>query len=166
MTNKELVQKHAHLVSAFGHSIPAVVATTFVICSLFWLNGYKQEALLFAGALGSVPYILILKTIFKRKRPTKLDVIPVITADNYSFPSGHVVFYTVFWGFLFYLLLRVVISFWLGVFIQTFCLYMILTVGISRVVLKVHWVSDVVFGYLFGSVFLLLLILVTNLVGF
>lgn len=86
----------------------------------------------------------ISKQYFKRNRPP--EAIPgfksvVIPSDQFSFPSGHTsaafVFACIFT--FFYPSLAVVLYFWA------------LAVGVSRVVLGVHFPSDIIAGAFLGS---------------
>jgi membrane-associated phospholipid phosphatase len=63
---------------------------------------WESIASLIAGAGGSTADT-VAKAIVHRARPTA-DIVHVVqVVSGYSFPSGHVVFYTAFFGFLMFL---------------------------------------------------------------
>jgi len=105
-----------------------------------------------------------IKLLVERPRPAG-DSIEIVTAAlDYSYPSGHVVGYVVLYGFLFFLVVVLygpsfVRSILLGVFGSLVGL-----VGVSRIHLGHHWVSDVVGGYALGTAYLLLLIVLYRLI--
>ena len=93
-----------------------------------------------------------LNTIVCRERPC---------ADfaGYSFPSGHCSFSMCFFGTLIYLVYNYVrTDWWRTVLITIFTLWIIL-VGISRMWLSAHFLTDVVAGYLVGFAFVNLYII-------
>ena len=99
-----------------------------------------------------------LKEFFARARPTET----VIHAGGYAFPSGHAFAATVFYGYLIYLAWKH-LNPRLLVFLATiFGLVMIALIGISRVYLNVHWLTDVLGGYLAGLSWLVFSILIVR----
>lgn len=144
--------------------------------SFFWLGFslvfltafllYKQEKYLEISfiiiSFCSYFYSVTLKGLFKSPRPLGADPTAILL-DNYSFPSTHVVTYTVIFGFLFYLTTQKIIKDrLLRNSLKLTFLYLILLVGFSRVYLGQHYARDVLFGYLFGSVYLGLIIFLYN----
>lgn len=125
----------------------------------FWTTGQPRNArfLIAAWAASMVSYTT--KRLVMRPRPGGSE-IQVVDADlrDSSFPSGHVLHYVVFWGFAGYLWnatvhrpgLREIPVAILGVLIST--------VGISRVYLGHHWLTDVIGSYSLGGGILLSLI--------
>jgi undecaprenyl-diphosphatase len=96
-----------------------------------------------------------LKLLIGRARP--LDPEGVLLVQGLSFPSGHSSGAVVAYGMLAYLALRLLPKAWhLPALVAALALA--LTVGISRVVLRVHFVSDVVAGFASGSAWLTLCI--------
>jgi len=77
-------------------------------------------------------------------------------SDTFGFPSGHAMTFTLFFGLLAYLAWSYLRPGWLRLLAVGGCGAVILLVGVSRVYLSDHWPSDVLGGYLFGLVWLLL----------
>ncbi len=92
------------------------------------------------------------KTIVCRQRPCT-------DFAGYSFPSGHCSFAMCFFGILIYLVYRYVrTDWWRTVLITIFSLWIIL-IGISRMWLSAHFLTDVIAGYLVGFIFVNLYII-------
>lgn len=101
----------------------------------------------------------LLKATFERVRPVHDHGFAV--ADGFSFPSGHTSGAVVVYGMLAYLLLRQLAPRWhLPVAVATAAL--VFTIGFSRVMLQVHWASDVLAGFASGTAWLLTCVLVTE----
>lgn len=86
----------------------------------------------------------ILKFIFRRPRPD--EIYRLITESNYSFPSGHAMISILFYGSIIVLINRSNIKH--KIVLNTLIILIILLIGITRVYLGVHYVSDVIGGYL------------------
>jgi undecaprenyl-diphosphatase len=96
-----------------------------------------------------------LKRLIGRSRP--LDPDGGLLVQGLSFPSGHSSGAVVAYGMLGYLALRLLPKAWhLPVLVTA--LVLAFTVGISRVVLRVHFASDVAAGFASGSAWLALCI--------
>ncbi len=106
-----------------------------------------------AGALAN----RILKAAIGRPRPTDELIEVLIEYPNLSFPSGHVVFYVQFFGFLLYLVARQTRPGWQRSMAMFLVGWPITLVGMSRVYLGAHWPSDVLGGYLVGGIALFLM---------
>lgn len=141
-------------VSIFGWSpwsVLSVVAAALLLT--LWL-GYKSGLYLavIVGLQALVNYVI--KELVARPRPTDPPVWVYRPEAGFSFPSGHVMFYTVFFGFLLFLAWRYLQPGWLrGLLIATLAALIVL-VGFSRIYLGAHWLSDVVAGYLLGGLIL------------
>ena len=108
--------------------------------------GRSREALLFAASVALAALALpLLKDIVARTRP---DVAyQLITAAHPSFPSGHALGATVAYPLLGQLSGRRALL----------CagIALALAIGLSRVFLGVHWLSDVAGGWLLGAAWVL-----------
>ena len=89
-----------------------------------------------------------LKTLVGRVRPVVAD--PVAHGPGNSFPSGHALGSMVVYGMLTLVFLAVVRHRWRGWFVALAAL-IVAAIGASRVALGVHFVSDVLAGWLLGA---------------
>lgn len=99
------------------------------------------------------------KRTFIRQRPVEVAYYP---ETGYSFPSGHLATVMTLYGLLAYWLVRGrrrIRNRWL-VGLSAFSL--ILVVGFSRIYLGVHFLSDVLGGYLLGACWLIVGIVLTE----
>jgi membrane-associated phospholipid phosphatase len=83
-------------------------------------------------------------------------------AHGYSFPSGHAFTAMVIYGFLIYITGKSIKSDVLRFVIFSLSAIVIIIVGISRIYLNVHWVTDVLGGYAVGFSWLMLSIVIVN----
>jgi undecaprenyl-diphosphatase len=97
----------------------------------------------------------VVKNIVARPRPLSL----YINAHGYSFPSGHSLIAMVFYGFLGFCLYHTVPSKLKRCVIALSTGLIIFLIGISRIMLGVHWPSDVLGGWALGGAVLLILIM-------
>ncbi len=99
--------------------------------------------LLFAGGLNRW-----LKGLIARPRPSAEHLVE---AGSMSFPSGHAMSSIAFFGFLIYLVWRLVSTPWLRWLLSFLLVFLTLAIGFSRVYLGVHYPSDVLAGYAAGG---------------
>jgi membrane-associated phospholipid phosphatase len=103
---------------------------------------------------GSMLLNVLLKLVFRRLRPAFDD--PILALSTYSFPSGHTMAATVFYGTLAAFTFWSVRSWrWRALMISTGAL-LILLVGFSRIYLGVHYLSDVPAATVAGAAWLAL----------
>jgi membrane-associated phospholipid phosphatase len=141
------------LVSAFGTKTAAVVLP--ILASLFFLiYKKKREAAFILGTFGADVLNALLKQAIHRPRPTNIITIYQNLTDP-SFPSGHVVHYVVFFGFLAVAILSIhKLNIVVRSIISFVSVLLIVLVSVSRIYLGAHWATDVIGGYLIGSLLL------------
>jgi membrane-associated phospholipid phosphatase len=108
----------------------------------------------------SILVAALLKLLVGRPRPPSFIPNPtdlLFFVDRYSYPSGHVLFYVVFFGFIAYLSYSHIKTTekWL---IISSCAALIVLIAPSRIYLGSHWASDVIGSYITGGLLLLMLI--------
>ena len=138
-------------IAAAGTSIGALAAVGIALLATFALRGPRAAGYLLAVAVVGVVVRTVLKTAIARPRPTEELVRVMDIRDSYSFPSGHVMFYTVLLGSLYFLLSSSGLSGRTIRLLQAMIAIALALTGISRIYLGVHWLSDVLAGYAFGA---------------
>jgi len=119
----------------------------------------KVEAACLLISLGSIWLLTnAIKIIVGRPRPSPDMVQVYYYPTTCSFPSGHVTSYMALYGFLFYLVYRLMRRSPLRSALLTLLGALIGLVGLSRVYLGAHWASDVFGGYCLGFIWLALTI--------
>jgi membrane-associated phospholipid phosphatase len=134
-----------------GFSPQSFILSALIVL-LIYSFGLHWEALsaLVAALLPPLVNVLV-KELIRRPRPT-MDLVQVLRVlDSYSFPSGHVMFYVGFFGFIWFLIYTLLRRSWRRTLLLIFLGSLIALVGISRIYLGQHWASDVLGAYLLGS---------------
>lgn len=111
-------------------------------------------------ALASVSN-LILKRVFERTRP---DIEQLVIAKSLSYPSGHAMSAMAFYGFLIFLISRFRLNITFKIIIVALLTVIILSIGISRIYLGVHYPSDVVGGYIAGLMWIFFCVFIFELI--
>ncbi len=134
------------------------VLVPFLVFVLKKKKYYKAALLVTANiALGAL-FNQLLKHLFQRPRP---DILRLIEISGYSFPSGHSMSSTIFYGFFAYLLLKDS-RHWSRYLTGSAVGLMIFMIGISRIYLGVHYASDVLAGFLIGLGWLILAVKISS----
>lgn len=143
-------------ITLLGES-PTVLMFALVVSVLLWLSRKKWQIFtLWLTIIGGEGFTFILKLVFHRPRP----INAVFLEDSNSFPSGHATIAVAFYGFIAYLLLRKNKN--KPYRILTISSILITGIGLSRLYLGVHYVSDVWAGYLAGLLWLIIGISITE----
>lgn len=147
-----------NLVSWAGRTPQAIFVVLGLVVAMYFA-GLRWEAVIATlGALGVQALNLLVKYAVHRPRPSANLVEVARKLSGYSFPSGHVMFYTGFFGFLAFLSYTLFRPSWIRTVLVVFFSGLVVFVGPSRVYLGAHWSTDVLGGYLLGSLGLLAII--------
>lgn len=128
---------------------PTLVMIVGVASVFLWLTKHKWSVyiLLMGVVLGQVGNA-ILKGHFERPRPSVVEFVTDV--HSLSFPSGHAMSSMVVYGSVCYLVARLETTRRLRLITWIFAGLVILTIGVSRMYLGVHYPSDILAGYLGG----------------
>jgi membrane-associated phospholipid phosphatase len=143
------------VLTQFGNPLLLAGASAVVTLALLWRRHWQLAFSWVSALAGTAVINQVLKRIFQRQRP--LHEHGFIIEHSYSFPSGHASGAMVFYGMAAYLLLRLT-PLHLHRPIIAAAITAISVIGISRILLQVHYLSDVIAGYLTGLAWLLLCI--------
>ncbi|MGR3510335.1 MAG: phosphatase PAP2 family protein [Sulfitobacter sp.] len=127
--------------------IPMLVGATV---ALLILRRFDLLTGMWIAAIGNQATVTLLKSFFARPRST----LGYFVETSGSFPSGHAAGSVAVWAMLFYLAWRLRLL--TAATAVTLAVTMVFLIGLSRIYLIEHYVSDVVNGYLVGGVWLIL----------
>ena len=148
------VQEAARDISALG-GVSVLGLVSLIAVGFLILDGKSHMALFAAGSVtGGLVVSVLLKDIFQRPRP---EIVPhIVYASSSSFPSGHSMMSAVTYLTLGALLARSQERKRLKAFFLLLAALIILMVGVTRVYLGVHWPTDVLAGWMAGSLWAML----------
>lgn len=101
----------------------------------------------------------LIKHIIRRIRPNGLRLIK---QGGYSFPSGHAMISISVYGVLLYLVITRVKNKYVKVLLASILSLLILSIGVSRIYVGVHYATDVLSGYILATALVILLISIVN----
>lgn len=144
-------------ITDLGEFLPIlIIGIIFALFALLILKLRWEPLIIAVAVLCSWGSNTLLKLVFVRVRPT---VEHLSFADGYSFPSGHAMISTTFYGLLGYILweyFKEKGSPVLARCILIFTIVWITLMCISRIYLGVHFPSDIIAGAALGYAWLLL----------
>jgi undecaprenyl-diphosphatase len=116
------------------------------------------------GAIGGGQVLnTVLKTLVARSRPVFEH--PIVIDDGYGFPSGHSMLSVVAYGLLAYLIYQTLTVRWQQVSLIVLTTFSVLLIGLSRIILGVHFTSDVLAGYTIGIIWLSITVVVLQVLN-
>ena len=147
-------------------STQLILAGGGALALLLWLLGFRREALVLTTGLVILPLLQFgIKEMVDRPRPIEEMVELRGSFSSPSFPSGHVMSSTYFYGFLAYLAVTLPLATPARALLAMLSWAVLVLTGPANVWLGVHWPSDVLGGYAWGTVLLLPVILACQRFG-
>ena len=123
----------------------------FVVVLLLWRGDVEAGVIVVITTGGALILTALLKIIASRARP---DLLPQLVLEtSFSFPSGHSASGAAVFGILGWTAVRYGAP---KALVWLFVAVLVVLIGLSRVALAVHWPSDVLAGWLFGTGWFLL----------
>jgi membrane-associated phospholipid phosphatase len=151
------------LISDSGSALAWVLVLTVVTAWLLWRRLPRLALFVVTTGIGSSLLNTMVKTAVNRLRPVLPD--PVAHAPGLSFPSGHAQAAMVGYALLLLIFLPTLHGAWRATTV-TLAAFMVLAIGFSRVALGVHYVSDVVAGFVLGAAWVAAMAAVFNAMDF
>lgn len=137
-------------ISFFGE-LPYSLLMVLIVAFIFFRYRYRREAYFICSILLSGLLILGIKNIIDRPRPTEFYVRLVEINRFQSFPSGHVLSYVLFFGFMIILMKTLkTIPAKTRKIVSYVSAFYIITIAFSRIYLGAHWFTDTLGGFLLG----------------
>lgn len=137
------------VVTWFGSATCLILLTII----LFIIIKNKKAGLLIGTNLVIISILnQTLKSLLQRPRPTGFRII---NETGYSFPSGHSMISMAFYGFLIYLIYKNIKNKCLKFTLIISLFILIISIGLSRIYLGVHYTSDVFAGFLLSIAYLI-----------
>lgn len=138
-----------------------IVLALFLILSLVVFKRWKyviQATLVLALATVSN---MMLKRFIDRARP---GIEHLVSVETLSYPSGHAMSAMAFYGFLIFLMYKFNIHKVVKVLLLLVLAIIILSIGISRIYLGVHFPSDIAGGFIAGAIWVIFCVLIFDLI--
>src|SRR5699024_2766381 len=146
------------LVTEAGSVVFLVIASILVVVYMFLAKKSKWMVIFFIiNMVGISAMTTVLKELFKRDRP---EIITQYDGTGFSFPSGHSTGAIAFYGFILYMLWRSNIRQWLKWLLIFICGLLAIMIPFSRVILGVHYFTDILAGIALSLAWLILCIIV------
>ena len=143
------------------HSTLGVAVMTLAVSIYLWHRRLRHWVFtLQLTVYGGMILNFWLKGVFHRARPHFDD--PLLTLTSYSFPSGHTMMATVFYGTVSAIVISRVRDWRWRVLSIIVALFLIALVGFSRIYLGVHYLSDVLGAMAEGAAWLALCLTATE----
>lgn len=136
------------LISNSGSAVAWVIVLAIVVIWLLWRRLPRLALFVVTTGAGSSLLNTVVKAAVHRLRPVLTHA--VAQEPGWSFPSGHAQAAIVGYAVLLLVFLPILRGVWRRA-AATFAVLMILAIGFSRIALGVHYVSDVVGGYVLGA---------------
>ena len=141
------------VITALGDGLFLTLAAVVTIAS-FLFTGARWRAFCYTLIFSAMPFVVHgLKLLVLRARPSDL---PYTGIDVFAFPSSHVANSALIYGAIAGLTF-VCLRGWLRIVLTVAFLLLPLMIGVSRLYLGAHWLSDVLAGYALAVLFLVLL---------
>lgn len=130
-----------------------MVIINILLFIIFIVKKKLANLIIIISSLVSVIFNNLVKIIVRRPRP---NILNLVNEGTYSFPSGHSMISILFFGSIIYLLNKNNNKY--RKTLTCIIIIFILLVGLSRLYLGIHFLTDVLSGYILGLLLLFIII--------
>ena len=138
-----------------------IVLAIYLLISIFVFKKWKYVAQTSFVLLLATVSNMVLKRFIDRARP---GIEHMVSVETLSYPSGHAMSAMAFYGFLIFLVYKFNLNKYLKAGILVLLAILILSIGVSRIYLGVHFPSDIAGGYIAGWIWVIFCVLVFDLI--
>ncbi|MGY2003977.1 phosphatase PAP2 family protein [Blastococcus sp. SYSU DS1024] len=139
-----------------------LLATGAVLAMTVAWRQWTPVVLMVAATIGSVTMTVVGKAAVGRSRPPLLEAVPPYESSA-AFPSGHALNSIVIAGLIAYLLVRHQRTAWVRAATMVAAALFAVAMGLSRVYLGHHWLTDVLMAWTLGLAWLTMVIVAHRL---
>ena len=136
----------------------AYVLIFLAVISLFFIKKNEKYKFISINLVLSFLTNQLLKRVFRRSRPLFKHLVK---EKGFSFPSGHAMVSFCFYGLIIYYIHKSNLKY--KKIYEVLLSIVIIIIGLTRIYLGVHYFSDIVGGFVFGLLYLLLFIRILKL---
>ena len=135
------------------------VIVTIIIVSFLLFRKRIYPILIASNILGVVLVNQTLKHLVMRPRP---EFLHLVEESGFSFPSGHSMAAFGFYGYFIYLINISNINKKIKIILTIILSILIIIIGLSRVYLGVHYLSDILAGFIMSFIYLIVFTTITK----
>lgn len=138
-------------ITTLGNTATLTVVALLAAMVLAGLRQWRLSLLVSLGSLVAGAIMVGLKNLFERQRPPSPD--RMVDLSTFSFPSGHAMSSTVVYGLIAVAAYRC--SGWVRAhrWVLAAAPLLAVAIGVTRVYLAAHWMTDVLAGWTFGVIY-------------
>jgi undecaprenyl-diphosphatase len=144
-------------VTSIGNALTMIILVPLTALVLWLLGRHSGAIVLLVTVAGGRLIGYVISELVQRARPVGVNAIPL--PHSFSFPSGHALTASLYFGALTFIVLGEVKSPALRYSLVAIFGFLAIAIGMSRVYLGVHYLGDVVAGWLLAGAVVLVAIL-------
>lgn len=157
-----LIGKRSDFLDTYFTNITKLANTStiiIVLCILLLTTDKKYSNILVLCVSINIIINNMIKYIIRRPRPNHLRLIK---EWGYSYPSGHSMASIAIYGFLIYYIYKKIENIYLKISLITILSLLIISIGLSRIYVGVHYPSDVLAGFVLAISISIIIIITYN----